>query len=111
MARAAAPMLSGLRVETSTTRRLSFTGTIIALKLALIGFGNVGRALARLLESKRREFPFEIVATHTLRHGTTLQGRHYGPCANVEEFLDAAGADVAVELTTLNPVDGEPAIS
>src|SRR3984957_5226323 len=31
--------------------------------------------------------------------------------ASVEEFLDAARADVAVEPTTLNPASGEPAIS
>ena len=30
---------------------------------------------------------------------------------SIEEFLDAAAADVAVELTTLNPSTGEPAIS
>src|SRR5213078_685684 len=29
---------------------------------------------------------------------------------SVESFLDGAGADVAVELTTLNPTTGEPAI-
>jgi len=35
-----------------------------------------------------------------------------GPrAASIEEFLDAAGARVAVELTTLNPSTGEPAIS
>ena len=30
---------------------------------------------------------------------------------SIEEFLDAAQADAAVELTTLNPASGEPAIS
>ncbi len=30
---------------------------------------------------------------------------------SIEEFLDAAHADAAVELTTLNPSTGEPAIS
>ena len=35
----------------------------------------------------------------------------FGPRAeSVEAFLDAAGADVAMELTTLNPSTGEPAI-
>jgi homoserine dehydrogenase len=88
------------------------------LQLALIGYGNVGRALARLIRRKRREFPFTITGIHTLRHGTAI--RHgglpeeptFGPRANsVEEFLDAAGARIAVELTTLNPATGEPAIS
>ena len=90
----------------------------LPLKLALIGYGNVGRALARLLAARRREFPFTITGIHTLRHGTAVDPKGvkhaeaFGPrAASVEAFLDAARADVAVELTTLNPVDGEPAIS
>jgi homoserine dehydrogenase len=90
------------------------------LKLAIIGYGTVGRALARLLRKKRREFPFTITGVHTLRHGTAvdtaglaaevLDGAEFGPrAASVEEFLDAARADAAVELTTLNPSTGEPA--
>jgi homoserine dehydrogenase len=88
------------------------------LKLALIGYGNVGRALAKLLVAKRNEFPFTITGVHTLRHGTAIDpagvkhAETFGPrAASVDAFLDAARADVAVELTTLNPVDGEPAIS
>jgi homoserine dehydrogenase len=88
------------------------------LRLALIGYGNVGRAFARLLERKRSVFPFRIVAIHTARHGTA---RHesglpvepqFGPCAaSVDEFLDRAACDVVVEITTLNPATGEPALS
>jgi homoserine dehydrogenase len=92
------------------------------LKLAIIGYGNVGRALARLLQQKRREFPFIITGIHTLRHGTRVDpaglpagvtgAGEFGPrAASVEEFLDAARAQIAVELTTLNPSTGEPAIS
>lgn len=88
------------------------------MKLALIGYGNVGRALAKLLVAKRNEFPFTITGVHTLRHGTAIDpagvkhAETFGPrAASVDAFLDAARADVAVELTTLNPVDGEPAIS
>jgi len=88
------------------------------LKLALIGYGNVARALVRLLGHKRREFPFTITGIHTLRHGTAVDPNGldaepaFGPRAgSIEEFLDAAGADVAVELTTLDPTSGEPAIS
>ena len=40
------------------------------MKLAIIGYGNVGRALARLLRDKHKEFPFTITGIHTLRHGT-----------------------------------------
>ena len=88
------------------------------MKLALIGYGNVGRALARLVHRKRREFPFLITGIHTLRHGTAADpaglpaGPAFGPRAgSIEEFLNSASADIAVELTTLNPSDGEPAIS
>jgi len=36
----------------------------------------------------------------------------WGPrCGSIEEFLDRARAEVAIELTTLNPSTGEPAIS
>lgn len=88
------------------------------MKLALIGYGNVGRALARLLETQRKKFQFRIVAIQTLRHGTAFDPRGLpqepklgARIDSVEEFLDRAHADVAVELTTLNPATGEPAIS
>ncbi len=88
------------------------------MKLAIIGYGNVGRALARLLRQKRRDFPFTITGIHTLRHGTAVDaaGLPEDPpfgsrAASVGEFLDAARADAVVELTTLNPANGEPAIS
>ena len=91
------------------------------MKLAIIGYGNVGRALARLLREKRKEFPFTITGIHTLRHGTAanpaglpqkiIEAPAFGPrAAGIPEFLDASAADIAVELTTLNPSTGEPAI-
>src|SRR5881392_3999649 len=54
------------------------------------------------------------------RHGTSVDpaglpasvtgARDFGPrAASIEEFLDAARAQIAVELTTLNPSTGEPA--
>jgi homoserine dehydrogenase len=92
------------------------------VKLAIIGWGHVGRALGRLLRKKRREFPFRITGIHTLRHGTVanpaglawdaLDSPEFGPRAqSIDAFLDAAAADCAVELTTLNPSTGEPAIA
>jgi len=88
------------------------------LRLAFIGYGNVGRALAALIRRKRSEFPFVITGIHTLRHGTAADPKGlpaepaFGPRAeSVEAFLEAARADTAVELTTLNPSTGEPAIS
>ena len=87
-------------------------------RLALIGYGNVARALARLLRRQRASFPFRITGIHTARHGTVVSARGvpldpvFGPAAaSIDEFLDTAQADIAVELTTLNPATGEPAIS
>jgi homoserine dehydrogenase len=88
------------------------------LKLALIGYGNVVRALVQLIARKRSEFPFTITGIHTLRHGTAVDPGGLPPepvfgtrAESIGAFLDAAHADVAVELTTLNPTNGEPAIS
>jgi homoserine dehydrogenase len=88
------------------------------LKLAIIGYGNVGRALVQLLVRQRRAFPFTVTGIRTLRHGTAIDPAGLPPeptlgprAGSIEEFLDAARADAAVELTTLNPSDGEPAIS
>lgn len=86
------------------------------MRLALIGFGNVGRAFARLLDQKRQSYPFRITAIHTANHGTAYADHgiapdpEFGPAApSVESFLDRAQAEVVVELTTLAPMTGEPA--
>ncbi len=72
------------------------------MRLALIGHGHVARALETILREKHAEHPFEIAGVHTRTHPAA---------ATVEEFLDDSRADVMVELTTLNPKSGEPAIS
>jgi homoserine dehydrogenase len=83
-----------------------------SVKLALIGYGSVAKALIRLLKEKQGEHPFTIAGIH--RRGGTA----YGPepvfgerAASVEEFLANASAQVLVELSTLNPETGEPASS
>ena len=88
------------------------------MKLALIGYGRVARELVRLVRAKRHEYPFTVTGIHTLRHGTAVDrdglpaDPQFGPrMESVEAFLYAAGADAAVELTTLEPATGEPAIS
>jgi homoserine dehydrogenase len=88
------------------------------LRVALIGFGNVGRAFARLLDSKRAQYPFHIIGIHTARQGTAYDAKRlpvvpqFGEGApSVEAFLDRAAPDVAIEITTLNPATGEPATS
>lgn len=88
------------------------------MRVAIIGYGNVGRAFARLLEQKRSAYPFRIVAVHTARHGSAydLKGLPvepaFGPAAqSIDEFLTKARAEIAIELTPLNPESGEPAIT
>jgi len=88
------------------------------LKLALIGYGAVARALIQVIRRKHREYPFIITGIHTLRHGTAVNPSglradpRFGPrSASIEDFLDSAAADIACELTTLNPSTGEPATS
>jgi homoserine dehydrogenase len=88
------------------------------LRVALIGYGNVGKAFARLLAQKRSAYPFRIVGIHTARHGTAYNVKGLGldpefgaPAGSVEEFLDRSRPDVVLEITTLTPESGEPAIS
>ncbi len=87
------------------------------MRVALIGYGGVGRAFVRQLDEKRSVFPFRVVGIHT-RHGTAVnpaglhQDAQLGPAAaSAEEFLDRVPSDVVMEVTTLNPATGEPALS
>jgi homoserine dehydrogenase len=82
------------------------------LRIALIGYGNVGRAFAELLKTQRASYPFRIVGIHTARHGTAYNDGAFGPPAScVDEFLDRAPSEIVAEITTLNPATGEPALS
>lgn len=82
------------------------------MRIAFIGYGNVGRAFAALLKRRRREYPFQIAGIHTARHGTAYHDGSFGPPArSVDEFLDRAKSDIVAEITTLNPATGEPALS
>lgn len=85
------------------------------MKIALIGYGQVGRAFAAQLEAQRRSYPFRITAIHT-RSGTAYDPKglpitpEFGPPApSIDAFLDAASPEVVIEITSLNPLDGEPA--
>jgi homoserine dehydrogenase len=88
------------------------------MNIALIGYGNVGKAFARLLEQQRSRYPFRITGIRTLRHGSAVDhaGLPLDPAfdpraEDVGGFLDAARAEVLIEVTSLNPATGEPAIS
>jgi len=88
------------------------------VRLALYGFGNVGRALARMLLATGT--PFTITALATRRHGvvvaaagidlaTILAGTDL-PLGSPPPFASLP-ADVLVEMTPLDPVAGEPALT
>lgn len=82
------------------------------MRIALIGYGHVGRAFAELLKTQHTAHPFRITAIHTARHGTSYNGIDFGPPAScIDEFLDRAPSEIVAEITTLNPATGEPALS
>ena len=83
------------------------------MRIALIGYGNVGRAFSNLLKRQHSSYPFRIAGIHTARHGTSYSDQpEFGPpAASVEEFLDRAKSEIVAEITTLNPATGEPAIA
>jgi len=83
------------------------------MRVALIGYGSVAQAFVSLITEQRKRFPFRIAGAHTLRHGTAYgTPLEFGPAAgSVGEFLDKAQAEVLVELSSLEPETGEPALT
>lgn len=97
-------------------------------RLCFLGFGNVGRALARLLVAKSAELrdaygiEWEIAGVATRRMGwraseqaidvaALLAGNDATPSSNsINEWLDRAKPDAVFETTSLNPETGQPAI-
>lgn len=106
-------------------------------KLAFIGFGNVGQALARLLLQKQQqladqfEITFCVTGIATGRHGAavnpdgldlsqalvlnqkgeSLDKLSLKPAPNGVEFINQCAADVLFENTPVNYASGEPAIT
>jgi homoserine dehydrogenase len=88
------------------------------VRVVLLGYGNVGKAFARLLKEKRSAYPFPIAGIHTANHETAFHFKgldvepEFGPkVSSADEFLERAKPDVAIEITSLNAATGEPAIS
>jgi homoserine dehydrogenase len=106
------------------------------LRLALVGFGHVGRRFAELLGGpygrilRRAGLEVRVTAIATARHGLAIDprglplrralglagaGRSLGPLhrgapvASTRALLGAAPYDVLVELSPLEPLTGEPA--
>lgn len=100
--------------------------------LCFIGFGNVGRALARLLQEKTPELrdrygiQWHITGVATRRMGWVANPNGLDVSAllaggtatesdslslsNIREWLEAVQADVLFEVSSLNPQTGQPAI-
>lgn len=107
------------------------------LNIALLGFGNVGRALAELLLAKqdvlRDEYNIVVrvvgigtgrhghaidlsgislrTALDAVRFGTMLDGLHEGrQVSDTWNFLERCPADLVFESIPTNPIDGQPAL-
>ncbi len=102
-------------------------------RLAFLGFGNVGKALARLLMDKREELAhsyqilFSVTGVATGRHGMAIdpQGIDLESALSVQDlsalsqvplpedssdFIRRCNADVLFENTPVNYEDGQPAV-
>ena len=93
--------------------------------VAFLGFGNVGQALARLLDSKRAELAERFnVSVRTTGVATRTQGWWANPgglmawspraastqCYDAGDWLMTARADVVFETLPLDPMAGQPAL-
>lgn len=101
---------------------------MIRQRIGFIGFGNVGRALVRLLAAKSADLrenygiEWEIGGVATRRLGwratdsaidvaALLAGNDQTPTHdNINDWLERAKPDVVFETTSLNPETGQPAI-
>ncbi|HTG14392.1 MAG TPA: homoserine dehydrogenase [Blastocatellia bacterium] len=108
------------------------------VKLAFVGFGNVARAFARMLESRRAlldsrySIQIRVKGIATARHGSIItpteidllevvdlveRGQSLvstngaSECADSLGLIERCDADVVFETSPLNPTDGEPAVS
>jgi homoserine dehydrogenase len=98
-------------------------------RLAFLGFGNVGRALVRLLVAKSKELrdnyeiEWLITGVATRRMGWLVSEDGFEPASllsvdnsevetanSISEWLERSRPDVLFETTSLNPESGQPAI-
>jgi len=96
---------------------IKYKFSVTGVRLALYGFGNVGRALARMLLATRA--PFNVTALTTKSHGAVVDANGIDLdtiLAGTDLPLRALPpvavlpADVLVEVTPLDPLTGEPAL-
>lgn len=93
------------------------------MRLILVGFGHVGRDLARIIADRYRN-RFKVVAIVTGRHGSLADpggidlqavlcgglGGPQGTTPSALEVINSVEAETVVELTPLNIFSGRPAI-
>jgi homoserine dehydrogenase len=111
---------------------------MISQQLAFMGFGNVGQAFLRLLQTKKDlleneyEVTFKVTGIATGRHGMAIDPQGIDPRRALElisagtsisslsslpapsnpyEFIRTSAADVLFENTPVSYLDGEPALS
>ncbi len=97
------------------------------LSIALLGYGNVGRAFVALMQRKaealRRDFDLTVtlVGIATKRHGAVIdpngldleemrREKTLGEAAPTLDVIARCPADVFLEATSTNPFDGQPAL-
>lgn len=102
------------------------------IRLAVIGFGNVGKAFARMLLTRQHDLDglgvhFLVTGIFTARHGHAIdrRGLDLQRALSVEnlgeinrrrsaigglEFIRTCPADIVIEISSLNPFNGEPAL-
>ncbi len=108
------------------------------IRVALLGFGNVGQAFARLLQAKRGslqqdyDLTFLITGIATARHGTAIRPQGIDldealktvstsgkldqlsalpAITDLYDFIRRCDAEVLFENTPVNYADGQPAVS
>lgn len=89
------------------------------MRIALLGFGHVGRALARLLVETRDRHPFVVTAITTSRGSITADGGVDLEAALARSSLGTGGplpvgmlaADVVVDMTPLDARTGGPGLA
>ena len=106
-------------------------------RLCLVGFGNVGRAFARLLQNKKTElltrYDLSVTVTGIMTgsHGSAIDSSGIDlqsalnilqagqilselsamePITNTNEFISNCPADFMFETTPVSPINGQPAI-
>src|SRR5947208_1955986 len=89
------------------------------MRLALLGFGHVGRALARLLIDTRGRHPFTVTAITTHHGSTTIEDGIDLEQALARDSFGSGGtlpvshlhADVVVDMTPLDARSGGPGLA